>query len=87
MVIVATFIAKLLDPIGAVIALLLGALISSRGVLFWGAFVPAIIVEMLLSATQVTRSFSMGTFVVGVLAMAVWVAIGHFGVRKLLRRG
>ena len=82
--IVAVFIAKLLDPFGAIIALVVCTLFSSRSVMLWGAIVTAVIVEILLSSMQMARTFSLLYFVVGVFAMAAWVALGHLGIRKLL---
>ena len=75
------FLAKLLDPIA-----LIGGLISGTVCRVWWHFVLAGlviagIVEILLSVSQLTRTFNPVIFLIGWIAAIAWVAIGF-----LLRR-
>ena len=80
----AFFLAKLLDPIGGLIALAIGILGPSKWMIPTGAIVGAVVVEFLLNASQVTRQFNLSVFLIGILALSVWAAIGNVFVRRLL---
>jgi hypothetical protein len=84
---VAVFIAKLLSVFGGAVALACGYFSDSRSVLVWGSIAGATVSEVLLFSSQVTRQFNPVNFAIGVLAMAVWVAVGHFLLGKRLSKG
>jgi hypothetical protein len=81
--ILAVFIAKLLDPVGIIFAVGLGYLIG-RGIVgvFVGAVVASVVVEIALSALQTFYSFNGATFVVGLVAYAVWSTLGAYLARR-----
>lgn len=71
----AVFLAKLLDPIVIILAIVAGVISRAWWHVAIAAFVIAAIGEMILSATQITRTFNPIFFGIGVIAAAAWAAI------------
>lgn len=82
-VILGIFLAKLFSVVGAIFALALGYFSSGKHVLVWGSVLAASLSEVILFTAQTTRKFNLLVFVIGCIAMAIWVVVGHFGLRKL----
>lgn len=85
MSLLAAFVAMFLDPVRAILALAGGAISRNWWHVLYAALVAAGVVELLLTATQVTRTFNPTTFLIGLAAAGVWALIG-FQVRKVWQR-
>lgn len=77
-----SFVARLVDPAAAVLAVLAAFLIRAWWHIPIAALLIGGIVELTLFKMQLTRSFDPLIFLVGLLAAGVWIAVGYF-----LRRG
>ncbi len=84
--VIAIFLAKLVDPIGGITALVVGALFGGRIGLVTGAIAGAVVLEVMLQSMQEGREFSIGIVLIGVVAMACWAAVGTFAIRPLFAR-
>ena len=84
--ILAVFFAKLLSPIGAVIALVLGAMAPSKWMILVGAIVAAMGSEMILQSVQAGREPNGAVFVISVFSFAIWAAIGNVFVRRVFSK-
>lgn len=86
MAIFAVFVAKFLSPIPIVVAII-GAFWSRA---WWHVAITAVVAatigEVLLSATQVTRSFNPAIFLIGVLAAGVWAALAFWIKRVRMKK-
>lgn len=80
-------LAKLVDPIGAIIGSLLGAFCHRWWQTLIVALIAAAIDEMILSALQYIRPFNINTLAIGFVAEEIWATIGYFiGQRRRNRK-
>lgn len=84
--VVAIFIVKLLDPVTAIIGGVFGALCRRWWQTLIVALIAVAIVEMILSATQYTRHFSIPVFVVGFVTAEIWATIGFLIGQRIRNR-
>jgi len=82
----AILIAKLLDPIAAVLGLIAGWFCRTWWQTLGAATVTAGLVEAFLHQTQWTRHFDLTVFITSVVAAAVWVGLGRLNARWWRRR-
>ncbi len=86
MIVLAIFLAKLLSPIGGVVALAIGCVNGSRWMIGAGAIGGAVVSELILKTAQFTYSFQPAVFLIGVIAFAIWAALGNILVRRLFAK-
>ena len=72
--IAAVFIARLLDPIAGLLALVAGYFSRAWWQVAIASLIVTAIVELILYSMQYTRSFHTGRFLIGVFAAGVWCA-------------
>jgi hypothetical protein len=75
MYLLAVLIAKLLDPIVILLALVAGGLSQKWWQVIVGASVVAVIGELFLFSIQIGRTFNPVTFFLGIVAAAVWASM------------
>ena len=78
------FLARLFDPIGALIALTIGSFGKSKWIILIGGVVAAAITDALLIWMGRIEGFTIGPFLAGVVAFALWSALGHLAFRRMM---
>lgn len=81
MAIAAVFIAKLLDPITMILAIVAGACARALWQVLIASFAIAFVGELALSMLQLTRVFDPQVFSLGIMAAGTWGLLA-FGVRR-----
>jgi hypothetical protein len=84
MTFLAILLAKFLDPVAIILGILNGYMSHSRVILVALSAAIAVVVELLLSATQVTRQFSPAELAIGFVAALAWSGL-VFSIRKSKR--
>lgn len=77
-VILAIFIARLLDLIAGAVALLGGFAAKRPWQILLAALVATSLAELIIAWLRLTYRFSLLAFLIGILAMAVWASAGWF---------
>jgi uncharacterized membrane protein YhhN len=78
MSVIGILIAKLLDPVGIILAGIAGWFARAWWHVAIAAVLVAGLVELVFFATQITRTFNPIVFLVGVVASAVWTALAFW---------
>jgi hypothetical protein len=78
----AVLIAKLLDPIAIILSVLNGYFSRSMAVLFALSVAIAVVIELLLAATQLTRTFDPVSLLIGFVAALAWSGLVFWIRRK-----
>jgi uncharacterized membrane protein YhhN len=78
MSVIGILIAKLLDPIGIILAGIAGWFCRAWWHVALAAVIVAGLVELVLFSTQLTRMFNPVIFLIGVVASAVWTALAFW---------
>lgn len=81
MTFLAVLIAKLFDPVAIVLGILNGYLSRSKVVLVALSVAIAVVVELLLGATQMTRTFNPVELIIGFAAALAWSGL-VFSIRR-----
>jgi hypothetical protein len=90
-VFMAVFLAKLLDPVGFVVALIVVMFSRKKWIILLAAVLAALVVETMLSSIQHTRTWGQGLpigFLVGLVhASTVFAIRWWFNANRQLKRG
>ncbi|TYB83539.1 hypothetical protein [Maritimibacter fusiformis] len=78
------FLARLFDPIGALIALTIGSFGKSKWIILIGGLVAAAITDWLLIRMERVDGFAIGPFLAGLAAFSLWSALGHLAFRRMM---
>lgn len=78
------FMARLTDPIGAFIALGLGTFVPPRWIIPAAGVGVATLMEVLLRLLGKLDRFEPVPFILGILAFALWSAIGNLVFRRMM---
>jgi hypothetical protein len=83
---VAIFVAKLLDPIAAIVGILVGYFSHKWWHVALAVLAVATIAESILFSVQYARTFHLDVFLIGIAAAATWVFVGYLIKRWISRR-
>jgi hypothetical protein len=78
------FLARMFDPVGALIALTIGSFGKTKWIILIGGVIAAGITDWLLIRMGRNESFEIGPFLAGVVAFALWSAVGHLAFRRMM---
>ena len=81
MILLAILLAKLLDPVAIVLAILNGYFSRSIAVLIGLSVAIAVVVELLLATTQIVRTFNPVELIIGFVAALAWSGL-VFSIRR-----
>lgn len=77
---------RLFDPVGALIALTMGAFGKSKWIIPIGGLAGTLVTTWLLYRVG-RHGFEVMPFLAGFVAFSLWSALGHLGFRRMMGKG